>query len=174
MTEQPILTYKVVVVGDGSVGKTSLIRRFTEGKFEASRIMTLGVDFQTKLVKLKNQTVKLSIWDIAGQDKFGGFRETFYAGAQTAALVYDVSSPVSFLNLQHWQQDLRRTVPDCPLVVIANKSDLPGTVPVDEAQSWAKSENMPFLQTSALTGQNVESFFLGLAHMAAQPPKTTT
>ncbi|HLY25513.1 MAG TPA: Rab family GTPase [Aggregatilineales bacterium] len=160
--------YKVVIAGDGNVGKTSLVRRYCEGKFDQSRIMTLGVDFQTKLVTLDQTTVKLSIWDVAGQDRFLSFRDTFYQGAHAVALVYDVTAPFTFFNLMHWRDEIQSIVPLVPMVVIGNKSDLHGVVPPDESRGWAKSLNMPFLLTSAATGDNVEQFFAGLAYLSIQ------
>jgi small GTP-binding protein len=160
--------YKVVVAGDGNVGKTSLIRRYCEGKFDQSRILTLGVDFQTKVITVGEMTVKLSIWDVAGQDRFQSFRDTFYGGAHAVALVYDVMSPASFFNLMHWRDEIQSAVPLVPMVVIGNKSDLGGIIPPDEAKGWAKSLSMPFLQTSAATGDHVEDFFAGLAYLSIQ------
>ena len=159
--------YKVVVAGDGSVGKTSLIRRYCEGKFEQSRLMTIGVDFQTKLVRLNGTTFKLSIWDVAGQERFGSFRDTFYLGARALALVYDVTVPASFTNLERWRSEIRGIVPDAPMVLLANKVDLHAQVSLAEGQRWARRHRMPFLETSAATGHNVEALFSGLAHLAA-------
>jgi len=163
---QPV--YKVVVAGDGNVGKTSLVRRYCEGKFDESRVTTLGVDFQTKLVTLDKTVIKLSIWDVAGQDRFLSFRDTFYRGAHAVALVYDVTSPASFFNLAHWHDEIQSAVPLVPMVVIGNKLDLFAVIPPEEARGWAKSQNMPFLLTSAATGDNVDSFFAGLAYLAVQ------
>ena len=160
--------YKVVVAGDGNVGKTSLVRRYCEGKFEASRITTLGVDFQTKVVTVGDQTIKLSIWDVAGQDRFVSFRDTFYRGAHAVALVYDVTSPATFFNLMHWRDEIQSVVPLVPMVVIGNKIDLFCIIPPEEARGWAKSLNMPFLLTSASTGEKVDDFFTGLAYLAVQ------
>jgi small GTP-binding protein len=112
--------------------------------------------------------IKLSIWDVAGQDRFISFRDTFYRGAHAVALVYDVTSPPSFFDLTHWHDEIQSTVPLVPMVVIGNKSDLYAIVPSDEARGWAKSLNMPFLLTSAATGENVNAFFAGLAYLAVQ------
>src|SRR5258708_13196498 len=160
--------YKVVVAGDGNVGKTSLVRRYCEGKFDESRVTTLGVDFQTKIVEVGGVPIKLSIWDVAGQDRFVSFRDTFYRGAHAVALVYDVSSPPSFFNLMHWRDEIQSIVPLVPMVVIGNKTDLFNVIPPDEVRGWAKSLNMPFLHTSASTGEQVDEFFSGLAFLAVQ------
>ncbi|NDJ79184.1 MAG: GTP-binding protein [Chloroflexi bacterium] len=165
MSESPI--YKVVLVGDGNVGKTSLVRRFCEGKFEDSRILTIGVDFQIKAVQLGEREVRLSIWDVAGQDRFRTFRDQFYSGTLAVALVYDVTAPATFFNLPRWREEVMASAPGAPMVVICNKLDLGPVVPPGEVEGWAKFEGrMPFLQTSALTGENIEQFFQGLAYLA--------
>jgi small GTP-binding protein len=165
--------YKVVIIGDGNVGKTSLVRRFCEGKFEDSRILTIGVDFQIKAITLGERAVRLSIWDVAGQERFRAFRDQFYAGTLAAALVYDVTAPASFFNLPRWRRELLSSQPDVPMVVIGNKIDLGPVVPPVEAEGWARFEgNMPFLQTSALTGENVEEFFQGLGYLALKHRET--
>jgi len=159
--------YKVVLVGDGNVGKTSLVRRFCEGQFEDSRILTMGVDFHIKTVQLGQRTLRLSIWDVAGQERFRAFRDQFYAGTLAAALVYDVTSPATFFNLPRWRQEVMTSTPGVPMAVIGNKKDLGPVVPPGEAAGWARIEGqMPFLQASALTGENVEEFFRGLAYLA--------
>lgn len=160
--------YKVVLAGDGNVGKTSLVRRYCEGKFDESRITTLGVDFQTKVVTITDKTIKLSIWDVAGQERFVSFRETFYRGAHAVALIYDVTAPSTFFNLMHWRDEIQSTVPLVPMVVIGNKNDLYNVVPAEEVRGWAKSLSMPFLLTSALLDENVDDFFSGLAHLSIQ------
>ncbi|HVO41984.1 MAG TPA: Rab family GTPase [Aggregatilineales bacterium] len=168
MNTGKLSVYKVVLAGDGNVGKTSLIRRYCEGKFDESRILTLGVDFQTKLVSFRNRTVKLSIWDIAGQEKFATFRDTFYGGAHAVALVYDITSPASFANLQRWQDEIQSVVPNVPMAVIGNKIDLVSVVSADAARSWSYDHSLPFLLTSAATGERVDDFFRGMAWLAMQ------
>lgn len=171
MSEPP--TYKVVIVGDGNVGKTSLVRRFCEGKFEDSRILTIGVDFQVKTIQLGERVIRLSIWDVAGQDRFRTFRDQFYSGTLAAALVYDVTAPATFFNLPRWRDEVLASAPGVPLVVIGNKLDLGPVVPPAEAEGWARFEGrMPFLQTSALTGENVEEFFKGIGYLAHKHHET--
>ena len=177
MSNEPNIspTYKVIVAGDGNVGKTSLIRRYCEGKFDLTRQATRlvergdpGVDFQTKAVQVGDLSIKLSIWDIAGQDRFVSFRDTFYTGAHAVGLVYDVTSPATFFNLMHWRDEIQSIVPLVPMVVIGNKIDIYNVIPPEEARGWAKSLNMPFLLTSAATGEHVNEFFAGLAFLAVK------
>ena len=171
MSESQI--YKVLLIGDGNVGKTSLVRRFCEGKFEDSRVLTIGVDFQIKTIKLGERMIRLSIWDVAGQERFRTFRDQFYAGTLAVALIYDVTAPATFFNLPRWRDEVAAVVPNVPMVVIGNKTDLGLVVPPSEAEGWARFEGrMPFLQTSALTGENVEEFFQGLGYLAFKHKET--
>jgi small GTP-binding protein len=169
-TDQPqtptIPTFKVIVAGDGGVGKTSLIRRYCTGKFQESRLMTIGVDFQTQIVEINKKPVKLSIWDIAGQERFGSFRASFYRGAKAVALVYDVTGPVSLTHLPNWHSEIARVVPDVRFLVVGNKVDLERQVPKERVIDWTRSSGLPYLETSAKTGQGVRLFFEGLARLA--------
>lgn len=166
MTEIPL--YKVVVVGDGTVGKTSLIRRYCEGKFDRSRVATIGVDFYTQRVQLSSQLVKLSIWDMAGQERFEVVRAGFYRGSQTAALVYDVTNPNSLMNLRRWREEVMHSLPDQPFLVVGNKVDLEPAVRRDLAKLFASYIKAPYLEASALTGSGVAALFETLATLAAR------
>ncbi len=157
---------KVVIAGDGRAGKTSVIRRYCAGKFDISRVMTIGVDFQTKEVDVEGQRVKLSIWDIGGQDRFEAFRDTFYRGAKAVALVYDVTDLFSLNHLPRWHAEIKAVAPAARFIVVGNKIDLHRTVPREQAEAWAKSLHLPYCETSALTGVGVEIFFKALAWLA--------
>lgn len=162
----PVL--KIVMAGDGNVGKTSLVRRFCEGKFSESRVTTIGVDFQTKVVQLPEITVKLSIWDMAGQERFKVVRSGFYRGSLAAALAFDLTDPVSVDNLPHWHEEIETAVPNQRYVVVGNKADLAPTVEVARARAFAEHIGALYLETSALSGEGVSKFFYALAMIAAQ------
>jgi small GTP-binding protein len=161
-----ILVIKVVIAGDGAVGKTSLIRRYCEGKFEHTRVTTIGVDFQTQTVELPERTVKLSIWDMAGQERFAVVRAGFYRGSRAAALVYDVTEPQTLEDLARWREEVLAAVPNQPFLVVGNKVDLERVVTEEEGKAFADSISAPYLETSALTGSGVKWLFQGLARLA--------
>lgn len=161
-----IPVFKVVVAGEAEVGKTTLIRRYCTGKFRESRIMTIGVDFQVQVLVIDGRPIKLSIWDIAGQERFDSFRDVFYRGARAIALVYDVNDPASFSGLTRWQAEARRECPQARFMVVGNKIDLPRQVSKDFVQAWTKAQRLPYLETSARTGQGVSLLFEGLARLA--------
>jgi small GTP-binding protein len=166
MSEQ-LLRYKVAIIGDGNVGKTTLLRRFATGKFQESRIMTIGVDFQTVEVQSGGLSFKLTVWDLAGQDRFASFRDNFYRGARAVAMVFDVTDRQSFAGLPRWLQEAKGVVEHHRFLVVANKIDMPKrTVPATEAKEYAAAINAAYLETSAKTGDGVARLFELLARAA--------
>jgi small GTP-binding protein len=159
---------KIVFLGDGSVGKTALVRRFCENRFEESRVMTIGVDFQIKEMVIEDRLIKLSIWDVAGQDRFQFVRETFYRGSQAAALVYDCSKPETFHHLDRWVAEIRAFAPRVPFILVANKQDLGESVEVNPME-FAARIGAPMFKTSALSGEQVPQMFYRLAELALHP-----
>ena len=156
----------MVVAGNGNVGKTSLIRQFCEGKFEQTRVATIGVDFQTQTVDLAGQTVKLSIWDMAGQDRFEVIRAGFYRGSRAAALVYDVTEPDSLKSLVRWRDEILGAVENQKFVVVGNKIDLERKQVPEHAQQFADLLKAPYIETSALDGSGVAELFETLARLS--------
>ena len=154
---------KIVVAGDGNVGKTSLIRQYCEGRFEQSRVATIGVDFQTKTVQIKGYTIKLSIWDMAGQIHFQSVRTGLYRGSRTAALVHDVTNPESLTHLQGWYEEITAVVPHQRFLVVGNKIDLQPDYDSTAAKQFAAAIKAPYLTTSANTGTGVQKMFLAMA-----------
>jgi len=167
MSSIPVL--KVVVAGDGTVGKTSLIRRYCEGKFESTRVATIGVDFQTQTVELPEKTVKLSIWDMAGQDRFQVIRAGFYRGSRAAALVYDITAPETFEHLERWKGEILNAVQQQPFVVVGNKTDLERVQDQAQTQAFAESIGATYIETSALDGSGVPQLFETLARISLGP-----
>jgi small GTP-binding protein len=171
MNEIPLI--KVIVAGDGGVGKTTLIRRYCEGKFHASRVATIGVDFYTQQVQLSGAAgargaVKLSIWDMAGQDRFEIVRAGFYRGSQAAALVFDVTEMDSLRNLKRWRDEVLEALPKQPFLVVGNKVDLERSVSSELGRKAATYFDAPYVETSALTGEGVSDLFETLAILALQ------
>ncbi len=129
--------------------------------------MTIGVDFQIQVVHLGDRAVKLSIWDVAGQERFGSFRASFYRGARAVALVYDVTDPISLRNLPLWRAEIAQVAPQAQFMVVGNKIDLERKVPREKVEAWIRRIGLPYVETSALTGEGVQAFFTTLARLAA-------
>jgi small GTP-binding protein len=168
-SKESLTRYKVAIAGSGGVGKTTLLRRYTTGKFQESRIMTIGVDFQTITVKLGNLPIKLTVWDLAGQERFASFRDGFYRGSRAVALVYDVADLSSFQDLPRWLAEAQGVVPNAHLILNGNKIDLPRVVPQQTARLYARKIGAAYNETSCLTGEGVQRFFTVLAAAAHAP-----
>jgi Ras-related protein Rab-1A len=162
MSDIPL--FKVVIAGDENVGKTSLIRRYCEGKFETSRVATIGVDFQTKVMELPTGTVKLSIWDLAGQARFQVVRLGMYRGSRSAALVFDLSVPATLEHLSAWKEEAQGAVAGVHFLVVGNKADL--TTVRGIGKPFADSIGAPYVETSAQSGEGVAEMFETMARLA--------
>ncbi len=169
MSDIPLV--KVVIAGDGNVGKTSLIRRYTEAKFSQSRVATIGVDFAAHTVQLADGAVRLSIWDMAGQERFQVVRSGFYRGSLATALVYDVSDPASLEHLSRWREEILGVLPQQQFVVVGNKLDLPRIAQANTAKEYAAGIQARHIETSALTGEGVAELFESLARLATGRPE---
>lgn len=162
--------FKIVVVGDYAVGKTTLIINFTEKTFRGMYVPTVGVQFTKKNIKIDGNEVELTMWDIAGQDKFAKVRKTFYENAAGFLIVYDLTRKESLENIKMWYQDVIEHTGKLPCVVIGNKSDLKDKREVNDNEVTEVIEKNKMdikikFATSAKTGDNVEEGFNSLVKL---------
>ncbi|MCK4478966.1 MAG: GTP-binding protein [Candidatus Lokiarchaeota archaeon] len=161
--------YKIIICGDPSVGKTSTILRFTDHAFIRTYIPTLGVSISEKNIKVNNDYVNLILWDIAGQSKFEIMRRHFYKGSEAVILIFDLTNLKSFESIPNWYNDVIKNLKmqneELIGFILGNKEDLldERKVSVEQANEIAKKLNLEYLETSALTGKNVEESFYKLA-----------
>ncbi len=172
--------FKITLLGEGAVGKTSLRRRYLGESFKEGYMMTIGADFAVKKMNLNQTEYTLQIWDLAGQQRFSAVREVYYRGTAGALLVFDISRPETYEILPNWLHELIRNNKNriVPLVLIGNKSDLrdstPYAVPKDYAMEYADQLSqwsgfyVPYMETSAKTGLNVEQVFSLLTESISQ------
>ena len=117
-------SYKILVIGESNVGKTSIILRYTENSFNASGISTCGVDVKCKYVSLDNLKIRLDIWDTAGQERFRGLAKNYFRGANAFILVYDITNQNSFNKLRGWINDAKEKIQrEYKMIVVGNKKD---------------------------------------------------
>ncbi|XP_021735564.1 ras-related protein RABG3d [Chenopodium quinoa] len=176
MASRRRMLLKVIILGDSGVGKTSLMNQFVNHKFSNQYKATIGADFLTKEVQIDDRLFTLQIWDTAGQERFQSLGVAFYRGADCCVLVYDVNVTKSFDDLNRWREDfLLQASPhdpdNFPFVVLGNKIDVDGgnsrVVSSKKAKAWCASKgNIPYFETSAKDGTNVEAAFQCIAKNA--------
>ena len=171
-------------MGEGAVGKTSLRKNFLGETFDRDYMMTLGADFATKTIEVDDYEVTLIIWDLAGQPRFSVVREGFYQGTRGALLVFDITRPDTYEQLSSWVRELLKNNKDkkVPLVLIGNKNDLRGslhtTIPEEYGEKYAEAlsqwsgYNIPYIETSAKYGDNVEKAFENLIRQIIKSTQT--
>lgn len=179
-----IMIAKIILAGDGGVGKTSLRRTFMGEKFNGKYLITIGADFSVKTIHLSNlnREIKFQIWDLAGQPRFQEVRSVYYTGLNGVILIYDLTRPDSFENIPKWLIEIKKQTKNqpVPVILLANKVDLKDksdhVIKTSEGKALAKAiskyywnENkqvdIPFFETSAVTGLNIDEAFNKLGEL---------
>jgi len=172
-----IFQFKLVLLGESAVGKSSLVLRFVKGQFLDYQESTIGAAFLTQTVCLNDTTVKFEIWDTAGQERYHSLAPMYYRGAQAAIVVYDITSYDSFDRAKKWVKELQRQGnPNIVIALAGNKVDLASkrTVEIEESQAYAEENGILFMETSAKTAANVNELFVAIAKKlpkTQQPPR---
>ena len=164
------IRYKIVILGDVSVGKSSLITRISTNHFKDGYEPSVGMDFANKSCKYKDKILKMQIWDTAGQEKYKSLIPSYLRGANIVMIVFDLSSKTSFNNLIKWVNFVQDITSNVHIAVIANKNDLLDKVQVskEEIEHFEQSYNLRVYRVSAKTGENVNKMFYSLiAHLPA-------
>lgn len=160
--------FKYIVIGDMGVGKSCLLHQFTEQKFLMDSPHTIGVEFGTRVIDVRDKKVKLQVWDTAGQERFRAVTRTYYRGAAGCLLVYDITRRTTYNHVSTWLADARSlTNPNTVIMLIGNKRDLDDQreVSFEEASNFARENDLIFMETSAKTGDAVEDAFMRTAGM---------
>lgn len=157
--------WKVVLVGDSGVGKTNLLSRFTRNEFNAESKTTIGVEFATRNVQIRGKTVRAQIWDTAGQERYRAITSVYYRGAVGALVLYDITKPATFENLDKWISELKEHADPCVcIMIVGNKTDLRSqrVVSTEDGRLLAEKYRFSFIETSALDASNVGEAFNNL------------
>ena len=181
MTDEVV--YKVLLLGDSSVGKTCFLLRYCDKSFQDAHLSTIGLDYRLKTMVLKNnKSVKLQIWDTAGQDRFRAITKNYYKGANGIILIYDVTNKQTFENVKNWITQIKEEANQNVIIYLAgNKIDMDEElklVPTEDGQQMADEYNLPFKETSAKEGININEIFQELvekideAFSKLETPKT--
>uniref|UniRef100_A0A8B9CCY4 small monomeric GTPase n=1 Tax=Anser brachyrhynchus TaxID=132585 RepID=A0A8B9CCY4_9AVES len=163
----PAPALQVMLLGDSGVGKTCFLLQFRDGAFlSGTFIATVGIDFRNKVVAVDGVKVKLQIWDTAGQERFRSVTHAYYRDAQALLLLYDITSKMSFDNIRAWLTEIHEYAQkDVVIMLLGNKADVSSerAVRTEDGASLAREYGVPFMETSAKTGMNVELAFLAIA-----------
>ncbi|KAJ4929823.1 hypothetical protein JOQ06_018844 [Pogonophryne albipinna] len=171
----PLRKFKLVFLGEQSVGKTSLITRFMYDSFDNTYQATIGIDFLSKTMYLEDRTIRLQLWDTAGQERFRSLIPSYIRDSAAAVVVYDITNVNSFQQTTKWIDDVRtERGSDVIIMLVGNKTDLADKrqVSIEEGERKAKELNVMFIETSAKAGYNVKQLFRRVA--AALPGMDTT
>jgi Ras-related protein Rab-2A len=154
--------FKYIIIGDTGVGKSCLLLKFTDKRFQPVHDLTIGVEFGARMVNIDDRQIKLQIWDTAGQESFRSITRSYYRGAAGALLVYDITRRETFNHLGRWLEEARQNGnQNMTIMLIGNKCDLEHKrqVSKEEGERFAQQHGLMFLETSAKTAENVEESF---------------
>ena len=160
--------FKILLLGNSDVGKSSLILRYVDQVWSDTFVPTIGVDFKVKTLELQNKQIKMQIWDTAGQERFRNVISSYFRGAHGILLIYDVTNRDSFKNLESWLIEIEKNASENVLkILIGNKNDLVDDkeIKTEEGQAFANRNGMQFIETSAKENTNVTEAFESLAKL---------
>ncbi|KAJ8019883.1 Ras-related protein Rab-5B [Holothuria leucospilota] len=162
----PMCQFKLVLLGESAVGKSSLVLRFVKGQFHEFQESTIGAAFLTQTVVLDDTTLKFEIWDTAGQERYHSLAPMYYRGSQAAVVVYDITNQDTFARAKTWVRELEKQgSPNIVIALAGNKADMANKrmVEYEDAQAYAEEKSLLFMETSAKTAMNVNDIFLAIA-----------
>ena len=156
------LLYKIIIIGDTCVGKSNILSRYLKDEFREDSKSTVGVELGTKFLKDKDVGTKIQIWDTAGQERYRSITSSYYKGSHGCFIVYDITSEISFENVDKWyQQAQKEASKDVSIILVGNKCDLEDQrkVSKEKGEEKAKQFNIPFFETSALSKIKIDDIF---------------
>lgn len=160
--DQSEMVFKVVLVGDMNVGKTNIVSRYIRNEFHEDSKNTVGVEFLSKQFRIEGHNIKAQIWDTAGSEKFRSITTQYYKGAKGCLVVYDITDQSSFDNVDKWINEVKVSADkNVTFILIGNKSDLEEIrkVNTEQGEDKAMANEAAFMETSALSGENIEKAF---------------
>jgi len=160
--------FKVLLIGDTGVGKSSLLTRYVENEYHHNYIATIGVDFRNKTIRSEGELAKLQLWDTAGQERFETINSTYYRGAHGILVCFDLTNNTSFTRVQHWLNTINNRVNTPPVIILVGlKNDLivKRVVSRADAEMYAIKNKMPYFEASSKTGKGVDVSFNSLSKL---------
>ena len=161
------LRFKIMVIGESKVGKTSVIKKYTQNKFGGVYLTTVGVDFQDKIINIDDKKIRLQIWDTAGQERFRNITKNYFNSSNGFLLIYDITDKDSLEHLNFWSAQIQLNAPEkSKCVLVGNKCDLESArvVSYEEGKMYAEKNKIKFFETSAKDGTNINEVFEYIAN----------
>merc|ERR1712060_394555 len=155
-------TFKLVLVGDGGVGKTTFVKRHLTGEFEKKYVATLGVEVHPLTFHTNRGALRFNVWDTAGQEKFGGLRDGYYIQGQCAIIMFDVTSRITYKNVPNWHRDLTRVCENIPIVLTGNKVEVKDRKVKAKQITFHRKKNLQYYDISAKSNYQFEKPFVWL------------
>lgn len=166
--------FKIVIVGDSSVGKSNILTRYADNEFIDDPMATIGVDVRFKNIIIRDSVVKLQMWDTSGQERFKSIMPAYYRGADFVIYVYNINDVKSFDNIGMWIKDVEKIIPNVQKQIVGNKSDLERSVSYEDGNHLAIKHGCYFLETSAKLNNNIELLFNTIANTLLTTHKDNT
>ena len=159
--QEPQIVFKILLLGDSSVGKTSILLKYISNKFDESSISTVGVDYMDKIIDYNKFKIKLQIWDTSGEEKFRTITKNFYRNADGLLVVFDLTKKESYDHIRSWINEAKENNDKLKTILIGNKLDLKDEriVAIDVAKQFAEKNNLKYIETSAKDGTNINESF---------------
>lgn len=158
------LNYKIIILGESYVGKTSIVQRYINDIFDDDLLATIGIDLMRKTIQLNDDQVDLDIWDTAGQERFYSITKSYYRNAHGILLVFDLSDEKTFTCIDQWLEGIKLEVSEnVPIFLIGNKLDRIDNLNLELYQNRANRDNLTFFAVSAKSGQKIDEVFYKMA-----------
>ena len=162
--------FKLVLVGDGGVGKTTFVKRHLTGEFERKYVATLGVEVHPLPFHTNRGQLFFNVWDTAGQEKYGGLRDGYYIQGECAIIMFDVTSRITYKNVPNWHRDLVRVCEGIPIVLCGNKVDVKDRKVKAKQIIFHRKKNLQYFDISAKSNYNFEKPFIWLMRKLSGDP----
>jgi len=166
-----VAAFKLILLGDGGTGKTTLMKRHITGEFQKTYLPTMGVEVRPLLFHTTRGLYRFNVWDIAGQEKFGSLRDGYYIGGQCAIIMFDLTSRITYKNVGNWHRDLTRGCGNIPIVMCGNKVDIQLRKLKANQISFHRKKNLHYVEISAKSNYNFERPFVRLLRKLVGDPQ---
>ena len=156
---------KILIIGDSTVGKTNFVYKFSEDKFSENYFASTGIELKTTSIQIDGKSIKIQLWDTAGQEKYRAMIKNLYLKSQGIIILFDITNETSFINLKNWMSQIKESCgEDIPILLVGNKIDLEDNrvINKERAMEYANNENIEYIEVSSKTGENINKALTSL------------